>query len=225
MMEKVLLDMVAPETAGDPMSTQKWVRSSLRALSARLRHAGHTASAPTVRRLLTKHDYSLRVNAKEKEARAQHPDRDTQFRMVALPLTVVQGGCDKNGGPIILLLARSPAKPGGLSWTPRLYSASIGCAPPEARLGQATLASTRARTSASLYAVPQDVHSDQRHGLLSATHLGGGCHHRRDLARAWLSLASDRCCLWVRRAHGGSVAGTRGPPGPSRPGISGGAAA
>ena len=65
------------------MSTQKWVRSSLRALSARLRHAGHTASAPTVRRLLTKHDYSLRVNAKEKEARAQHPDRDTQFRDIA----------------------------------------------------------------------------------------------------------------------------------------------
>ena len=82
MIEKVLLEMVAPETAGDPMSKQKWVRSSLRALSARLRHAGHDASAPTVRRLLKKHDYSLRVNAKEKEASAQHPDRDTQFRYI-----------------------------------------------------------------------------------------------------------------------------------------------
>jgi hypothetical protein len=83
MMEKVLLDMVEPETAGDPMSPQKWVRSSLRVLSARLRHAGHTASAPPVRRLLKKHDYSLRVNAKEKAASAQHPDRDTQFRYIA----------------------------------------------------------------------------------------------------------------------------------------------
>jgi hypothetical protein len=28
--------MVEPETAGDPMSTQKWLRSSLRSLSGRL---------------------------------------------------------------------------------------------------------------------------------------------------------------------------------------------
>ena len=82
MMEEVLLAMVAPETAGNPMSEQKWVRSSWRSLRTRLHHAGHPASAPTVRRLLKKHDYSLRVNAKEKEARAQHPDRDTQFRYI-----------------------------------------------------------------------------------------------------------------------------------------------
>jgi hypothetical protein len=82
MIEQDLLDMVEPETAGDPMSAQKWVRSSLRALRERLRHAGHHVSAPTVRRLLKKHDYSLRVNAKEHEASAQHPDRDTQFRYI-----------------------------------------------------------------------------------------------------------------------------------------------
>ena len=95
---------------------------------------------------------------------------------------MVQGGCDKHGGPIILLLARSPAKPGGLSWTPRLYSASIGCAqrPGWPRQHWHPLAQGQAL---HLYAVPQDVHSDQRHGLLSATHLGGGCHHRRNLAR------------------------------------------
>lgn len=83
MMEEVLLAMVEPETAGDPMSKQKWVRSSLRSLSQRLCRAGHDASAPTISRLLKKHDYSLRVNAKEKEASAQHPDRDTQFRYIA----------------------------------------------------------------------------------------------------------------------------------------------
>src|SRR5215471_6244066 len=35
----VLEALVASETAGDPMSTQKWVRSSLRTLSDRLREA------------------------------------------------------------------------------------------------------------------------------------------------------------------------------------------
>jgi len=39
------------------MSTQKWVRSSLRTLSDRLKEAGHTLSPPTVGRLLRKLDY------------------------------------------------------------------------------------------------------------------------------------------------------------------------
>jgi hypothetical protein len=43
--------LVQPETAGDPMSEQKWVRSSLRQLSRRLKDAGHPASPPTVGRL------------------------------------------------------------------------------------------------------------------------------------------------------------------------------
>ncbi len=68
-----------PETAGDPMSEQKWVRSSLRSLSRRLGEAGHPASPPTVGRLLMKLDYSLRVNAKQREARSSHPDRRVQF--------------------------------------------------------------------------------------------------------------------------------------------------
>lgn len=75
-----LLEIVTPETAGDPMATRKWVRSSLRRLSQRLAHLGHAARPPTVSRLRQKHDYALRVNAKEKDAGSQHPDRDTQFR-------------------------------------------------------------------------------------------------------------------------------------------------
>jgi hypothetical protein len=46
MIEQVLLDMVEPETAGDPMSEQKWVRRSLRALSEDLSQAGHDARCP-----------------------------------------------------------------------------------------------------------------------------------------------------------------------------------
>ena len=82
-LEAKLLEIVAPETAGDPMGARKWVRSSLRRLSQRLAQAGHPASAPTISRLLYKHDYALRVNAKEKEAGSAHPDRDTQFQYIA----------------------------------------------------------------------------------------------------------------------------------------------
>jgi hypothetical protein len=74
--------LVAPETAGDPMSTQKWVRSSLRTLSRRLESAGHAISPPTVGRLLRKLDYSLHVNSQQMEARSNHPDRDAQFSYI-----------------------------------------------------------------------------------------------------------------------------------------------
>lgn len=65
------------------MSTQKWVRSSLRSLSRRLQRTGHTVSPPTVGRLLRKLDYSLHVNSKQAEARSAHPDRDAQFNYIA----------------------------------------------------------------------------------------------------------------------------------------------
>ncbi len=69
---------MTPETAGEPTSKQKWVRSSLRQLSRRLAHAGHPASPPTVSRLLKKLDYSLKANVKKKAGK-EHPDRDQQF--------------------------------------------------------------------------------------------------------------------------------------------------
>jgi hypothetical protein len=76
--------LVAPETAGDPMTAQKWVRSSLRTLSAKLEAAGHAVSPPTVSRLLRKLDYSLHVNAKKMEASSNHPDRGRQFDYIAV---------------------------------------------------------------------------------------------------------------------------------------------
>ena len=79
------------------MTTRKWVRSRLRRLRQRLADRGHTVSAPTVSRLLKKHDYALRVNAKEKDARSQHPDRDTQFQYMEAP----QAACAAAGGVII----------------------------------------------------------------------------------------------------------------------------
>src|SRR5947209_3359309 len=80
----VLEELVAPETAGDPMTAQKWVRSSLRTLSVKLEAAGHVISPPTVGRLLRKLDYSLHVNAKKLEASSNHPDREQQFDYIAV---------------------------------------------------------------------------------------------------------------------------------------------
>jgi hypothetical protein len=76
------LELVEPETAGSPESERKWIRSSLHTLSHRLKDAGHGVSAPTVSRLLKKHDYALHVNAKEKDAGSQHPERDRQFEYI-----------------------------------------------------------------------------------------------------------------------------------------------
>jgi len=78
-----LAALVAPETAGDPMTAQKWVRSSLRTLRERLAAAGHPVSRPTVGRLLRKLEYSLHVNSKQLEARSHRADRDVQFTYIA----------------------------------------------------------------------------------------------------------------------------------------------
>jgi hypothetical protein len=93
----VLQEMIAPETAGEPMSTQRWVRSSLRQLSQRLREAGHPLSPPTVGRLLKSWDYALHVNAKKVEAGAKHPERDTQFAHI----TAQRQAFTATGDPII----------------------------------------------------------------------------------------------------------------------------
>lgn len=80
--EPALEKMLSDEVAGDPMSQQRWVRSSLRNLSKKLKEQGHQAGHATVARLLRKMGYSLQVN-KKKQAGAQHPDRDEQFRYIA----------------------------------------------------------------------------------------------------------------------------------------------
>ena len=75
--------LVEPETAGEPTGGRTWVRSSLRHLSRRLGEAGHSASPPTVGRLLKGLGYALHVNAKKLEASAAHPERNEQFEHIA----------------------------------------------------------------------------------------------------------------------------------------------
>ena len=78
-----MTELVEPETAGDPMTVQKWTRGSLRQISAHLEQLGHGISPPTVGRLLKGMDYALHVNAKKREAGEGHPDRNAQFEQIA----------------------------------------------------------------------------------------------------------------------------------------------
>lgn len=79
---RALERMLTDEVAGDPMGPQKWVRSSIRNLSKKLKEQGHQASHGTVARLLRRLGYSLQVN-KKKQAGAKHPERDQQFRYIS----------------------------------------------------------------------------------------------------------------------------------------------
>ena len=126
-----------PETAGDPMSDQKWVRSSLRALSTRLAASGHSASPPTVARLLGKLDYALHVNAKKLEARATHPDRDAQFEHIA----AIRQAFAAAGLPSISVDTKKKElignfKNAGQSWSPAAEAVNVHDFPNDA-LGRA----------------------------------------------------------------------------------------
>jgi hypothetical protein len=70
--------LVEPATGGDPMTDDKFVRKSLRNLSAGLADLGHRACPTTVAGWLRGLGYNLRVNLKRLTG-PPHPDRDRQF--------------------------------------------------------------------------------------------------------------------------------------------------
>jgi hypothetical protein len=63
------------------MSDRKWLNCRLVDIENRLGEQGHRVSQPVISRLLKKHDYRLRANAKERASK-QHPDRDRQFEHI-----------------------------------------------------------------------------------------------------------------------------------------------
>lgn len=69
-----------PETAGNPCTTEKWVRSRLRGLSEAL---GHRACPTTLGRLLREQGYGLRSHRKVLHTGKPHAERDRQFRYIA----------------------------------------------------------------------------------------------------------------------------------------------
>jgi hypothetical protein len=112
-----LLALVEPHTAGDPQSSAKWLNCRLRAIQSRLAAQGHAVSLPVIRRLLRSTGYRLRVNRKEWAGPA-HPDRDTQFRVIA-----AQQAAHLNAGqPVISVDTKKKEligdfKNGGRSWS------------------------------------------------------------------------------------------------------------
>jgi len=119
------------------MSEQKWVRSSLRNLSARLRAAGHVASPPTVGRLLRGLDYALHVNAKRIEARGNHPDRAAQFAHIEEQRQVFAA----KGAPIISVDSKKKEligafKNAGRAWSTAAEAVNVHDFPSDA-LGRA----------------------------------------------------------------------------------------
>jgi Rhodopirellula transposase DDE domain len=77
----LILALVAPDTAGDPMSDQKWLNCRLADIRQRLEAHGHRVSKPVISRILPAHDDSLRAKVK-RAAGQQHPERDQQFRYI-----------------------------------------------------------------------------------------------------------------------------------------------
>jgi Rhodopirellula transposase DDE domain len=79
-------------SAGDPMTGLKWTRKTLRALQRALRRKGFKVGLATIRRLLHKLRYALRVNRK-RLTREQQPERDRQMRyLVRLRCRFLKGG-------------------------------------------------------------------------------------------------------------------------------------
>ena len=77
----MLMGIVEPHTAGDPMSAAKWLNCRLRDIQQRLIGLGHGVSCPVISRLLKASGYHLRLNVKKREGKPQ-PDRDSQFTYI-----------------------------------------------------------------------------------------------------------------------------------------------
>ena len=74
-----LLPLLKAQAGGDPKSTRRWVRLSLR----QLRRAVHRVSPSTIARRLKGLGYALRANVKSEEPGFGHWGRAAQFEHIA----------------------------------------------------------------------------------------------------------------------------------------------
>jgi len=77
-----LLELAEEGTCGDPDRVFTWCSLSLRELAGRLAQRGFSCGKDAVGRILHGQGYQLRAMAKVLEGKAQHPDRDGQFRHI-----------------------------------------------------------------------------------------------------------------------------------------------
>ncbi len=78
----VLEELIEPSKRGDPESPLKWTCKSVRILSQELIKKGINVSPKSVANILHELDYSLQANRKTSEGKADHPDRDDQFKFI-----------------------------------------------------------------------------------------------------------------------------------------------
>lgn len=79
--EKIIEDLIEPDTRGDPESPLRWTLKSVRNISDFLQSKGYDISHQTVASILHSLEYSLQGNRKTKEGN-NHPDRNSQFKHI-----------------------------------------------------------------------------------------------------------------------------------------------
>ena len=112
---------MAHNTGGDPMRRLKWCRTTPAKIAQELRRVGIQVSASTVRHLLKKLGYSLRVNHKKVESGIRNPpkpkERDRQFDYIG----ELRASFADQGNPIISVDTKKKDlignfKNGGRAW-------------------------------------------------------------------------------------------------------------
>lgn len=88
--------MLKDTTAGDPITGVKWTRKTVRRLTGALRRKQFKVKRETVRRLLIKLGYRLRVNRK-RLVKTRDPQRDQQMRYI----TRIRERYVRSGQPVI----------------------------------------------------------------------------------------------------------------------------
>ena len=73
-----LEQLLADETAGDPMCEKKWVRVTQARLAQQLEEQGYRLTDKTVARLLKQMGFSLKAN-RRRQIKSRCPERDEQF--------------------------------------------------------------------------------------------------------------------------------------------------
>jgi hypothetical protein len=91
-----ILEIVEPNTMGDPMRVLRWVSKSHEKIADALTAMGKKVSPSTVRRLLPLIGYSRQVNKKTYEG-GDHPDRNAQFEHI----NTQAASTLQNGNPVI----------------------------------------------------------------------------------------------------------------------------
>jgi hypothetical protein len=81
--EVKLMELLADDIAGDPMSNKQWTRRSSRQLSRELQEKGYRINYHTICRLLKRMGFPMRVNIKKRASTTHAPSRDAQFEHIA----------------------------------------------------------------------------------------------------------------------------------------------